>query len=118
MEKEIQAVKILLETGELDKEMDSDEKESNIVSKNPENDRSRNLENMKISGDRNTVEKELQAVKTLLEAVEFDKKMDTDEKKDNEASKLQENEQSRSISNIKLFVRKTENEQTPLKSAL
>ena len=38
-----------------------------------------------------------------------------DEKKDNEASKLQKYEQSRIISNIKLFVRKTENEQTPLK---
>ena len=32
----------ILETGEFDKEMDLDEKESNIVSKNPENDRSRN----------------------------------------------------------------------------
>ena len=64
MEKEIKAVKIILETGEFDKEMDSDEKESDIVSKNSENDWSRNLENMKISGDRHTVEKELQAVKT------------------------------------------------------
>ena len=37
VEKELQAVKILLETGEFDKEMDADEKKSNEVSKNPEN---------------------------------------------------------------------------------
>ena len=114
-DKEIQAVKILLDAGEFDKEMDSDVKQSNEVSKNPEKYQPRNLDNIKISGDRNTTEKEVQAVKILLEAGEFDKKMDTDEKKDNEASKLQENEQSRIISNIKLLIGKTENEQTPLK---
>jgi hypothetical protein len=68
-------------------------KNSNEVSKNPENYQSRNLNNIKMCGDRNTVEKELQAVKILLETGEFDKKMDTDEKKSNEGSKTHENEQ-------------------------
>ena len=54
--------------------MDADDKK---VSKNPENYQSRNLNNIKMCGDRNTVEKELQAVKILLETGEFDKKMDT-----------------------------------------
>ena len=43
--------------------------------------------------------------------------MDTDEKKSNEASKNQENEQSRNINNIKMFIGKNENEQTPLKNS-
>jgi hypothetical protein len=47
-----------LETGEFDKEMDADEKKSNEVSKNTENYQSRNLNNIKMCGDRNTVEKE------------------------------------------------------------
>ena len=72
VKKEIQAHNILLESGEFDKEMDSDEMESNAVSKNPENDQSRNLDNMKICGDKNTSEKELQALKTLQEAGEFE----------------------------------------------
>ena len=37
VEKELQAVKILLENGEFDKEMDADGKKSNDVSNNPEN---------------------------------------------------------------------------------
>ena len=115
-EEEIQAVKILQETGEFDNEMDLDENKSNQVSRNPENDQPRNLDNIEICGDRNTVEKELQAVKILLEAGEFEKTMDSDEKKSNEASKHQENEQFRNISIIKLFIKKNENEQTPLKN--
>ena len=71
--------------------------ESNTFSNNPENDQSRSSDNIKICGDRITVEKELQAVKILLEAGGFDKKMDTNERKTNEASKHQENEQSRKI---------------------
>jgi DNA polymerase III epsilon subunit-like protein len=117
VKKELEAVKILLETGEFDKEMDADEKKSNEVTKNPENYPPRNLNNNKMCGDRNTVEKELQAVKILLETGEFDKKMDTDEKKSNEASKNQENEQSRNINDIKMFIGKNENEQTPLKNS-
>jgi len=103
VENEIQAVKILLETGEFDKEMDSEEMESNKASKNPENDRSE-------------LEKELQAVKILLEAGEFDKKMDTDAKKINEANNHDETKHSRNINNFKWFIRKDENEQTPLKN--
>jgi hypothetical protein len=106
VEKELQAVKILLETGEFDKEMYADEKKSNEVCKNPENYQSRNLNNIKICGDRNTVEKELQAVKILLETGESDKKMDTDEKRSNEARKNHENEQSRNLNNIKVFIQK------------
>ena len=116
VKKELEAVKILLETGEFDKEMDADEKKSNEVTNNPENYSPRNLVNIKMCGDRNTVEKELQAVKILLETGKFDKKMDTDEKKSNKASKNQENEQSRNINDIKMFFGKNENEQTPLKN--
>ena len=116
VEKELEAVKILLETGEFDKEMDADEKKSNEVTNNPENYSPRNLNNIKMCGDRKTVEKELQAVKILLETGKFDKKMDTDEKKSNKASKNQENEQSRNINDIKMFFGKNENEQTPLKN--
>ena len=103
MDKELKAVKILLETGEFDKEMDADEKKFNEVSKNPENDRSKNINNIKSCVDRNTVENEL---KILLEAWEFDSEMDIDEKKSNEASKNQENENSRTINNIKMFIQK------------
>jgi hypothetical protein len=40
--------------------------------------------------------------------------MDTDEKNSNEASKTHENEQSRNINNIKIFIGRNENEQMPL----
>ena len=50
------------------------------------NDQFRNIKTIKIFEDRNTVGKELQAVKILLEAGEFDKDMHTDEKVSNEAS--------------------------------
>jgi hypothetical protein len=114
VKKEFQAVKILLETG--DKEMDAEEKKSNEVSKNPENYQSRILNNIKMCGHRNTVKKELQAVKILLATGEFDKKMDT-EKKYNEASKNHENEHSRIIDNIKMFIWENKNEQTLLKNS-
>jgi hypothetical protein len=55
------------------------------------------------------MEKEFQALKILLE---FDNEMDIDEKKSNEASKNQENEKSRNINNIKMFIQKNENEIT------
>ena len=93
----------------------TDEKKFKGVSKNPENYGSKNINNIKICVDRNTVEKEFQAVKILLETGEFDNEMDIDEKKSNEASKNQENEKSRNINNIKMFIQKNENEQTPLK---
>ena len=64
------------------------------------------------------MEKEFQAVKILLETGEFDNEMDIDEKKSNEASKNQENEKSRNINNIKMFIQKNENEQTPLKYSI
>ena len=118
VDKELQAVKTLIETGEFDKEMDAGEKKFNGVSKNPENDWSKNINNIKICVDRNTVEKEFQAVKILLETGEFDNEMDIDEKKSNEASKNQENEKSRNINNIKMFIQKNENEQTPLKYSI
>jgi len=38
-------------------------------------------------------------------------------KKSNEASKNQENEQSRNINDMKMFIGKNENEQTPLKNS-
>ena len=56
--------------------MDADEKKSNEVTKNPGNYPPRNLNNNKLCGDRNTVEKELQAVNMLLETREFEKKME------------------------------------------
>jgi hypothetical protein len=52
VEKELQAAKILLETGEFDKEMDADENKSNEVSKNPEIYQSLKLNNIKMCGDR------------------------------------------------------------------
>jgi DNA polymerase III epsilon subunit-like protein len=118
VDKELQAVKTLIETGEFDKEMDAGEKKFNVVSKNSENDWSKNINNIKIFVDRNTVEKEFQAVKILLETGEFDNEMDIDEKKSNEVSKNQENEKSRNINNIKMFIQKNENEQTPLKYSI
>ena len=117
MDKELQAVKSLIETGEFNKEMDAGEKKFNGV-QNPENDQSKNINNIKICVDRNTVEKEFQPVKILLETGEFDNEMDIDEKKSNEASKNQENEKSRNKNNIKMFIQKNENERTPLKYSI
>ena len=51
------------------------------------------------------MEKEFQVVKKLLESGKFDNYMNVDEKKSNEASKNQENEKSRNINNIKMFIR-------------
>jgi hypothetical protein len=50
VEKELEAVKIPLETGEFDKEMDEDENKSNEVTNNPENCSPRNLNDIKLCG--------------------------------------------------------------------
>jgi hypothetical protein len=49
VEKEFQAVKILLETGKFDNEIDIDEKKSDEASKNQENEKSRNINNINCS---------------------------------------------------------------------
>ena len=53
-----------------------------------------------------TVESELKAVKSLLEAGEFDKELDIDRSTSIEFGKLQEKEQSRNISTLDILIEK------------
>ena len=67
--------------------------------------------------ERKLVEKEMQAVKMLLEAGEFDEDMDIDGNKSIEFSNSQENEQSRNIFDSKMLIDKSKSELTPLKNS-
>jgi DNA polymerase III epsilon subunit-like protein len=62
--------------------------------------------------EKEIVESELKAVKSLLEAGEFDKEMDIDRSKSIKSSKLQEKEQSRNINAFEILIEKRKSVQT------
>jgi hypothetical protein len=72
---------------------------------------------IEILEEKTTVEKEIQAVKILLETGEFDKEMDTVVNKSIGFGKYLPNEKSSNINESKMLIGKDENEQTPVKNS-